>query len=264
MNEAFKVFLILVLGAIIGSFFNVLIYRVPRKMSVISPRSFCPSCKTIIPWWANMPVLSYLFLKGKCFKCGAKIPLRYLIVEIITPLAYLSLFYFHNFDLNPQLGIELLVVSIFIVVTFIDLETYLIPDVFSLGGLLVGLFLSPWNKAVTVSDAILGVVLGGGILVVISFFYKKLKGVEGMGGGDVKFLAMIGAFTGWKGAIIALFSSALLGTLAGVGLVIIRRIKAGSCSVNLGTTMIPYGPFLALGGVIALFGGNIIWNWYFR
>ncbi len=260
-------------GAVMGSFFNVLIYRVPRGLSIVVPASRCGTCGAPIPWWANIPIISYLALRGRCLSCGTKIPLRYLLVEILTPSAYLLLSLRNAPDHLLQWGIEALFLSILIIVTFTDLETYLIPDVFSIGGLVAGLAVSPWNSDITFIEALIGAIFGGAVLAAIAWGYHRIRGVEGMGGGDVKLLAMIGAFTGWQGALLALFSSALLGALAGCVLILLNSLRHRLASsrekprdeesAGRGlATMIPYGPFLAIGGTIALLWGKTFWHWY--
>lgn len=262
--------LVIVFGAVMGSFFNMLIYRLPRDLSIVMPSSFCPKCEKPIPWWGNIPVLSYILLGGRCVHCKNPIPLRYLLVELITPAAYVLL-YLRNLNAGMlQWGIEAFFVSLLIVITFTDLETYLIPDILSVGGTCVGLAVSYWNLNVTVGESFLGAAVGGGILLLIAYGYQKLRGIEGMGGGDVKLLAMIGAFTGWKGAILALFSSAVLGTIAGLTIIALRKPGTDRETDSTGSeashkalsTMIPYGPFLALGGLGALLWGKSFWNWY--
>ncbi|MCX7823156.1 MAG: prepilin peptidase [Syntrophobacterales bacterium] len=262
------VILLIVFGAIMGSFFNMLIYRTPRGLSILGPSSFCPKCEKPIPWWGNIPLLSYIILRRRCVYCKGTIPLRYLLVEILTPTAYVLL-YLRNSDAGMvQWGIEALFVSLLIIVTFTDIETYLIPDIFSIGGIFIGLFLSPWNRNLTFLESLFGVIVGGGVLLLIAYGYQKLRGVEGMGGGDVKLLAMIGAFTGWKGAIFALFSSAFVGTIAGFVVMmqskksVSRDDNGDSHHGNTLSTMIPYGPFLALGGIGALLWGDDFWRWY--
>lgn len=264
-NPLFYIPVVAVFGAIMGSFFNMLIYRVPRDMSILTPSSFCPGCKNRIPWWANIPVISYILIRGRCIHCKKPIPLRYFIVELLTPAAYVLLYLKNTNTGMIQWGIEALFVSILIIVTFTDLETYLIPDVFSLGGICAGIALSPWNAQITFVESIIGTILGGGSLFIVAYGYYKLRGMEGMGGGDVKLLAMIGSFTGWKGAVFALFSSAITGTLAGIIVIMVsRKVKENEVASGKSalSTMIPYGPFLALGGLGAIIWGDTFWNWY--
>ncbi|SFM59893.1 prepilin peptidase [Thermodesulforhabdus norvegica] len=228
-------------GAVLGSFFNVLIYRVPRGMSIVRPRSSCPYCNSAIAWYDNIPILSYILLAGRCRSCKKFISPRYLVVEIVTSFA-LCFAFFRN-GLSPQFFVESLFFSLLILVTFTDLETFLIPDLYSIGGIFLGLALSGFNPQVTWKEALVGVLIGAGVLLAIACGYGKIRGHEGMGGGDIKLLGMIGAFTGWKGVIIALFVSALSGLAAGL---IVMAVKRQGLK-----TAIPYGPFLALGGLVA-------------
>lgn len=249
MDSALSWIMIAVLGAILGSFFNVLIYRIPRDISIILPRSSCPHCHHVLSWYENIPILSYIGLRGKCRKCRSPIPLRYVIVETITPCALCISYVRHGY--TAPFFVEFSFFCLLILVTFTDLETYLIPDVYSLGGMLAGLCLSGFNPLVTWQESLLGILLGAGVLMLIAQSYKKLRGQEGMGMGDIKFLGMIGAFTGWEGIIIALFFSAISGLL--VGFIVMMIKKEGL------KTMLPYGPFLALGAFIAdVWGKQII------
>ena len=228
-------------GAILGSFYNMLIYRIPREISVISPGSTCPKCGHRLTWKENIPIVSYIFLKGRCAACSSRIPLRYIIVEIVTPLAFLLAYWRHG--LNSTFFMETIFFSLLILITFTDLETYLIPDIYSIGGTLLGLLLSGVNPIVTWRESLLGAIVGGTILFLISFVYFRLRGREGLGGGDVKLMVMIGAFTGYKGVVVTMFVSAITGLMAGI--IVMVRKKEGL------STMIPYGPFLALGAFVA-------------
>lgn len=233
--------LVAVFGAVLGSFFNVLIYRIPRNMSILFPRSSCPHCGSTIPWYDNIPVISYILLKGKCRRCRKPISPRYILVEIITSLALC--FAFARNGITPPFLVDALFFCLLILITFTDLETYLIPDVYSLGGIVLGLLLSGFNPQVTWVESITGVLIGAGLLLLIAYTYSKIRGHEGMGGGDIKLLGMIGAFTGWKGVIISLFLSAFSGLVAGL---IVMAVKREGLK-----TAIPYGPFLAIGAVVA-------------
>jgi len=242
------------LGAIMGSFFNMLIYRLPRGLSIIKPRSMCPACGHRLTWTENIPVVSYLLLKGRCKNCGKRIPFRYLVVEIITSAAYAYAYW--RSGLSPLYLVDLIFFSLLILIAFTDLETYLIPDVYSIGGIFAGLALSGPNPLVSWKGAVVGVILGGSIFAGIAYAYARIRKQEGLGGGDIKLLAMIGAFTGCKGIIITIFISAVTGLLA--GFIAIWKSKKGL------QTMIPYGPFLATGGFIAYIWGNRIMDWYIR
>lgn len=240
------------LGAIVGSFLNVCVYRIPAGKSIVSPPSSCPHCGQLIRWYQNIPIISYLLLGGKCASCRAVIALRYPAVECLTGVLFLLVLYFFGFSLATP--IYWLFVAALVVITFIDLDHQIIPDVISLSGIVVGFgcsFLIPWLSWV---DSLLGILLGGGILYAIAWGYEVLAKREGMGGGDIKLLAMLGAFMGWKAILPIVFLSSLLGTLVGVPLMLLRRE---------GTRLaLPFGPFLATAAVIYLFWGEGIVRWY--
>jgi len=191
--------LFFILGAVIGSFLNVVIYRLPKDESIIRPGSHCPNCGTPIKFYDNIPFLGYLILKGRCRKCGSVISIRYLLVEMITALIFATLF--HLYGLSIELPILLVFASVLIVISFIDFDYYIIPDILSLGGIALGIIVSFGRSNFTLIDSILGVILGGGILYVIAKSYEVIRKREGMGGGDIKLLGMIGAFCGWKGVV---------------------------------------------------------------
>lgn len=242
--------LFFVLGAIIGSFLNVCIYRLPREKSVVTPGSSCPHCGKSISFYDNIPIVSYLILRGQCRHCGEKISSRYLAVELLTGLFYAVLYSAYGFSL--ELGVTLLFVTLLIVISFIDLEFRIIPDVLSLGGLLVGAGLSFFRMpSFSYIDALLGILLGGGVLWAIAFAYELLRKREGMGGGDIKLLAMIGSFCGVKGVLFSLVSGSLLGTLIGIPLMIIKKADTKYA--------LPFGPFLSFGAMLyVLAGGRLI------
>ncbi|PWB65068.1 MAG: prepilin peptidase [Deltaproteobacteria bacterium] len=232
-----------------GSFFNVLIHRLPREESIVRPGSRCPSCGRSIPPWENVPLLSYLFLRGRCSGCGGRISLRYPGVEALTGAGYAILAYLDGFGF-PLLR-DLVLFSFLVPITFIDIDHRIIPDELSLAGLAAGLLLSflpggDWK------GSLLGGVLGGGILYATAFAYEKVTGREGMGGGDVKLIAMIGAFLGWKGALLTIFGGSILGVAGGV--VAMRKGTEGL------KTAIPFGPYLCAAALIARFLGGAFWS----
>jgi leader peptidase (prepilin peptidase) / N-methyltransferase len=243
---------IFILGAVIGSFLNVCIARIPGGLSIVSPASRCPHCQAPIRWYQNIPIISFLALRGRCAVCGAAISWRYPLVEALT--GGLFVLVVRSFGLSWVGLVYLVFVAALVVITFIDLDHRIIPDVISLPGIVVGLLAAlvvPW---LTWWAALLGVLLGGGILFLVAWGYEKLTGVEGMGGGDVKLLAMMGAFLGWQAVLPVIFLSSLAGTLVGVPLMLVKRTG--------GKLAIPFGPFLALGAVIYLFWGQEIIDWY--
>lgn len=240
--------IIFLFGAIVGSFLNVCIYRLPREKSIVFPRSFCPSCEKSIKFYDNIPIISYLYLMGKCRHCGAKFSVKYPIVEFITAALFTLLYIMTG--LTVELPVMLLFVSILIVISFIDLEFQIIPDILSLGGIVVGFLLSLVRTNFGMLDSIYGIFLGGGILFAIAYGYQFLRKREGMGGGDIKLLGMIGAFCGIKGVIFSLMSGSLIGTIVGVPLMFIKGKGTGYA--------IPFGPFLSLGALIFVFAGDRI------
>lgn len=240
-----------VLGLFIGSFLNVCIHRIPRCESIVWPASHCPKCLTPIRPWDNIPVLSYLFLLGKCRSCSAKISLRYPMVEILSALLCISLYL--RFGLSPEFLIYYVWVCILLVITFIDLDYQIIPDSLSIGGIILGLIAVFWLP-LSYKTALIGLALGSGLLIAIIYGYYFLTKRQGMGGGDVKLLGMIGVFTGWEGVLFTIFCASLIGSVVGVTWVSIH--KKGMLSA------IPFGPFLSLGAIVYVLWGAKIINWY--
>ncbi len=244
--------LFFVLGAIFGSFGNVVIYRLPREESVVKPRSYCYSCKTQIKWYDNIPILSWFILRGKCRKCHAKFSFRYPLVEII--MAVLFALSYHYAGLTWTLLEYLIFIFGLVVCTFIDLDHMILPDEFTLSGIVIGLIGAALNPQRDFLDALFGVLMGGGFLWGMAYVYYMFTKNEGMGGGDIKLLAWIGAIVGWKAIPFVIMTSAIVGSV--IGLIAARKQKAGL------KTVIPFGPYLALGAVIYLFGGEAIALWY--
>jgi leader peptidase (prepilin peptidase)/N-methyltransferase len=242
---------IVALGAVVGSFLNVCIHRVPEGRSIVSPSSACPGCGNPIRPRDNVPILSYLFLKGKCRYCGRKISPRYLAVELITALVALLIFLRYGLSL-PFLSVFAFA-SALIVITFIDLEHGIIPDVITLPGIPVFLLLAVLVMGVPLLDSIIGAVAGGGILYLIALGYELLTKREGMGGGDIKLLAMLGAFFGWQSLYFILFVSSVLGGLVGIAIMIFRGKDLKYA--------VPFGPFLSFAAVAYIFFGSDFWSW---
>jgi leader peptidase (prepilin peptidase) / N-methyltransferase len=240
--------LFFVLGAIIGSFLNVCIYRLPREKSIITPGSSCPHCGKSISFYHNVPLVSYLILKGKCRHCGGQISPRYFAVELLTALLFVALF--RVLGLTFDLAVFLMFVSGLIAISFIDLEFRIIPDTLSLGGVLLGIALAFFRPTFDYKDALLGVLAGGGVLWAIAFVYELVRKQEGMGGGDIKLLAMIGAFCGIKGVLFSLISGSLLGSMVGIPLMLVKRADAKYA--------LPFGPFLSFGALLYVLTGDRI------
>jgi leader peptidase (prepilin peptidase)/N-methyltransferase len=244
---------VFVLGAMIGSFLNVCIVRLPEERSIVRPRSHCPSCGHEIAWYDNVPVLSYVLLRGRCRACGTRISPLYPVVELLTGALAVALWL--------RLGTTLAFAGYFafaaalVTITFIDLDHRIIPDVISLPGIAVGLAVSFVSPLVTPVGALLGMLAGGGVLLAIAGAYQAIRGQEGMGGGDVKLLAMIGAFLGWQSVFVTLMVASLIGSVIGIGLMLYQRADT--------KLAIPFGPFLAGGALVSLFFGNRILAFYF-
>lgn len=234
---------VLLFGAIVGSFLNVVILRLPKKASIVFPASHCPVCMARIRWYDNIPVLSFFVLRGRCRSCGTAISWQYPVVEAL--MAGLSLALFQKFSLSILFVIYFPFAAALLAIIFIDLAHQIIPDVITLPGIVLGFLCAFVNPLVSWQAAALGILFGGGSFYLVAFGYYLLTKREGMGGGDIKLLAMIGAYLGWIGLPFVVFSSSLLGALVGIG-AMVRQRKGGK-------TVIPYGPFLAIGGYLFLF-----------
>lgn len=242
----------IVFGALVGSFLNVCIIRLPKEESIITPGSHCPHCKKAIKFYDNVPLVSYLLLRGECRYCKNTISFQYPLVEGITALS--SLFLFMRFGPSLSYLVYFAFVTALIVITVIDLYHQIIPDMISLPGIGVGLLASLIFPHIAFLDSLRGVLWGGGSLFLVATLYQWFFKREGMGGGDVKLLAMIGAFLGWKAVILTILLSSLIGSISGI---IIMVLKGKDFKYA-----IPFGPFLSLGAVIALFFGENIIRWY--
>lgn len=244
----------IIFGAIIGSFLNVCIMRLPKGESIITPGSHCPHCQNPIKFYDNIPLISYFLLRGKCRKCKKKISIQYPLVEGITAICSFILFLKYGASLSYLFYFSF--VAALVVITVIDLYHQIIPDVISIPGIGVGLLSALILPHITFFNSLIGIILGGGSLFVVATLYQWLFKREGMGGGDVKLLAMIGAFLGWESVIITIISSSLIGSITGI---IMIAFKGKNFKYA-----IPFGPFLSLGAVITLFYENKILFWYFQ
>jgi leader peptidase (prepilin peptidase)/N-methyltransferase len=253
-DTGFLQIIFFVLGALIGSFLNVVVYRIPRDKSIVHPRSSCPACGSPIRFYDNIPFFSYIVLRGRCRNCGQRISIRYFAVEMITAIVFAACF--HVFGFSVDLPVALVFVCLLIVISFIDLDFMTIPDIMSLGGLFLGVVFSLFRPYFSFFDSLLGVLVGGGILFVIAKSYEFLRKKEGMGGGDIKLLGMIGAFWGVKGVVFSLVTGSLIGTIVGVPLVLIKRENAQYA--------LPFGPFLSVGALIYVIAGDDLVNGFFR
>jgi len=252
MYYGINVVLIFILGLIVGSFSNVCIYRIPRNESIIYPASHCPKCRSNISLKDNIPLLSFILLKGRCRNCKRKISIQYPIVELLTGLIYLIIYLIYG--LSIQSLIYIILSSALIIIAFIDLNQQIVPDVISLPGIVIGFIISFFVPYISFINSALGVVVGGGIILVIGIAGSVIFKKEAMGGGDVKLAAMIGAFLGWRYIIISLFLGFFLGALAGI-ILILSKIRSRE-------DVVPFGPFIVLGSFITLLWGERIISWY--
>ena len=239
-------------GLMIGSFLNVCIARIPPGESIASPGSRCPRCQTPIRWYDNLPVLSYLLLGGKCRSCKQPISARYPAVELITAIAF-AIQAFYVGDDFVLLASRLIFTAILIVLFGTDYDVQRLPNVLTLPGLVIGLAFSVVQPP-GLRDAVIGALLGAGILQGIRVTWYTLRGVEGMGFGDVKMLAMIGAFLGWRNVIVVLFFSSLAGALVGIALTLTGRQAM--------STKLPFGTFMAVAAFAASLYGERLAAWY--
>lgn len=256
--------LLFIFGIVIGSFLNVCIVRMPYEKSVVTPRSHCPECKKTIPWYDNIPLLSYILLGGKCRFCKTRFSMRYFFVELLTGIIFVLMFRYYGLTL--VLIPYLFMVSCYIVATFVDFGHRIIPDEISVGGMCFGLLFSllipelhglvsehEWSIVTHLHSlglSVIGVLVGGGSIYAMGILGDVLFKKESMGGGDVKLMALVGAFLGWKLAILTFFIAPFFGAVYGIA----EKIRTND-------TAIAYGPFLVLGALISQFYGGPIIQW---
>jgi len=239
-------------GAMIGSFLNVCIMRLPKGESIVFPGSHCPYCQKPIQFYDNIPLVSYLVLKAKCRYCKTPISIQYPLVEGMTALS--SFLIFAKFGPSLNFLFYFVFISALIVIAVIDLYHQIIPDVVSLPGIGVGIIGGLILPNITFLNSLIGLLVGGGSLFLVATLYQWLFKREGMGGGDVKLLAMIGAFLGWKAVIMTILMGSFIGSLSGI---ILMMFKGKDFKYA-----IPFGPFLSLGAVTSPFFGEQLINWY--
>jgi leader peptidase (prepilin peptidase) / N-methyltransferase len=260
------------LGASVGSFACVVGYRLPRDLSIVSPRSFCERCERAIPWWANIPILAYLGLRGRCVMCGAPIPFRHFLAEI--SLAIIALYLFLAFPLPDAIARFVLCAALWIV-AIIDYDWRLIPNLITWPGMIVGfLAASLMMPEIGWKSSLLGIVFGGGVLFGTGYLYQLVRGREGVGLGDVWLLGMVGGFLGWQGVFFTMFVGSVIGAIGGVALALTGGVSATpgplgdpasdpkEADVSIMRTEVPFGPYLALAaGVFTLFQAQLT-HWY--
>lgn len=236
-----------IFGAVVGSFLNVCIHRLPAGKSIAFPPSHCPGCQHPIKYYDNIPLLSYLILKGRCRHCRGVISPIYPLVELLTAL--MSLFLFLRYGPSLDYLFTFIFTAALIVITFIDLEHQIIPDVISLPGIPLFALAAILFMDISLRDSLIGIVAGGGVLYTVAAGYQFLKKTEGMGGGDIKLLAMMGGFLGWQSLLFVVLVSSLLGAVVGIALIIYKK---GDLKYA-----IPFGPFLSIAAVAYLFWGDL-------
>ncbi len=261
-------------GASLGSFLNVCIYRIPREESVVKPRSHCPHCNELIPWYLNIPIFSYLMLLGRCRFCKVRITPRYVLVELLVAVLFLLVWLKYNITMGPRsLGLVptvsaglvpvlWLYVSGLVLGTFVDFEHMIIPDRVSIGGMIAGVILSPLVPAMhgvdtalaSLIQSVIGLAFGFGMLWSIGKLGSAIFRKPAMGFGDVKLIGAIGAFTGWQGVLFTIIGSSLVGSIVGMTLVLTGGKRLQS--------RIPYGPYLAMAAIIWVFWGQNWWQAY--
>ncbi len=238
-------------GLLIGSFLNVCIVRLPADQSVVRPGSRCPKCGTPIRWWANIPVFSWMLLRGKCRDCAAPISILYPLVELGTGLLFFGAVFHYG------LGLEAVRAAVFgtllLGIALTDARTYLIPDEFTLGGLAFGLILAVIGGLRPLTLALIGAAVGFLVLWLVGAAGKWMLKEEAMGGGDIKMMAMVGAFLGWQGVLLTIFLGAFAGTVIFLPLKLLGR-----------TRLVPFGVFLAIGAAVTWLIGPGILDWYRR
>ncbi|MBI5664850.1 MAG: prepilin peptidase [Nitrospirae bacterium] len=251
-------------GAIIGSFLNVCIYRVPKDESIVRPASRCMSCGSPIRSYDNIPILSYIILQGKCRNCKEKLSFRYPLVEFLNAALYVLVLRTFGADSPLILAVYFLFVSVLIVIFFIDMDHQIIPNSITLPGIPIAIILGstilpdPFSghEVLGLKGSLAGFAAGGGLFYLVAILGKAVFKKDAMGGGDIKMMAMVGGVLGWKGVILTTFMGSLLGSVIGVSLIMLKGREWGS--------RIPFGPYLAAGALISLFWGRDIFRWYFH
>ncbi len=254
MLNYFNEIWVFILGLCIGSFLNVCIYRLPESKSIVKPRSMCPNCGTLIRFYDNIPILSYVWLKGKCRHCDAPISLRYPVVELLSGLFAAGVFF--KYGISLEAAVYYVFIATLLVITFIDIDHQIIPDVITLPGIPIFFGASFALPQITYIESILGLLIGGGSLFLVAWMYHLLTKKEGMGGGDIKLLGMMGAIIGWKGVLFTIFAASAVGTVSGM-LIMLKTRKSMKLAV-------PFGPFLAIGGITYILFGPQLIAWYFN
>ena len=252
MINYFNEIWVFVFGLCIGSFLNVCIYRLPESKSIVHPRSMCPQCGALIRFYDNFPILSYLLLRGKCRHCKTPISFRYPVVELLSGLFAVGVLI--KYGLSLEAVVYYIFIATLLVITFIDIDHQIIPDMITLPGIPICFVASFALSQITYIESIMGILIGGGSLFMVAWLYHLLTKKEGMGGGDIKLLGMMGAIIGWKGVLFTIFVASAVGTVSGM-LIMLKTRKSMKLAV-------PFGPFLAIGCIAYIFFGPQLIVWY--
>ncbi|MFN8791040.1 MAG: prepilin peptidase [Bdellovibrionales bacterium] len=245
--------LFVILGLLLGSFANLLVYRLPLGKPWAWDRSRCQKCQQVVKWYDNIPVFSWFILRGKCRNCQAPYSFRYVVVELLTGVLFGLAYWYYGWSWTL---LEVLIFGwMLIVCSFIDFDHMILPDEFTLSGILIGLVGAALNPERNFTEALVGVLIGGGFLWLMAYLYFLVSQKEGLGGGDIKLLGWIGALLGWKAVPFVITSSAIFGSIVGIALAL--RSREGL------KTAIPFGPYLALAALLYLFGGQTLAQAYF-
>ena len=242
-----------ILGAIVGSFLNVCIYRIPLGESIAFPASHCPACSHPIKFYDNIPIISYIILRGKCRNCKERISPIYPAIELLTAL--MSLLLFSKYGLSFEYLFAFMFTCALIVITFIDLKHQIIPDIITLPGIPLFALAAILFMDITLKTSLIGILAGGGCLYLVALVYQLLTKREGMGGGDIKLLAMLGGFLGWQSLWFIIMTSSLIGAVAGISAMI--------CKGKDTKYAVPFGPFLSIAAVAYIFWGNMVMHFLF-
>jgi len=285
MSRDLLTFIGFIFGSIIGSFLNVLIFRLPKEESIVSPPSHCPQCGYRIPPWQNIPILSYLFLRGKCHSCGNKISIQYPLIEFLSGL--IAAIAIWTMGLNWAAVSLIIFIYLLGVMTIIDIRYRIIPDTITISGIILGIILTSlqYPGVSGLVQSVLGVIIGGGSLYLIALFGDWLFKKESMGGGDIKLAGMFGAFLGWKLTLLGLFFGFVVGAIYGGIMIALNKLQSdtansgGNQTVSgiaggsdtttddpldsaQSATAIPFGPALGVGALLSLFWGEALLRWY--
>ncbi|MCR8746031.1 prepilin peptidase [Romboutsia lituseburensis] len=244
-----------IMGAILGSFYNVCIFRIPEKLSIITPPSHCYKCDTRLRPLDLMPILSWIILKGKCRYCGEKISYRYALIELLTGILFLLVY--NIYEYNIQTIYYLIFISLLIIITFIDIDHYIIPDELIIFGSIVATLFNILGQGIGIKNSLIGAVICGGSMLILINLIEFIVKKEVMGGGDIKLFAMAGLFLGISGGVLTILLSIYIGALYGIVVILNSKLKKQEYN-----SMIPYGPFISIGALIVVLCGTNIINWY--